>query len=51
MTLKDLTFAALLLASCASVVVGIGLVSTPAAWICGGGLGGVWSWLVLSGDR
>lgn len=41
---------ALFLAS-AAVVVGVSMLSTPAAWIVGGVLFGVLSWLALSGDE
>lgn len=48
--MRDVLFAVALLLCLVSIVIGIATYSPGAAWIAGGVLGVVWSWLVLGGD-
>lgn len=45
--MRELLFAAALLAAASSVTVGVALLLPAAAWIVGGVLFALWSWLVL----
>lgn len=48
--MRDVLFAVALLLCLAAIVVGVATYTVGAAWIVGGVLGVVWSWLVLGGD-
>jgi len=50
MNTRVIVFAVVLLACAACIVVGAAIVAPAAAWIVAGLLGGIWAWLVLSGD-
>ncbi len=45
--MRELVFAIALLGAALFIVVGVSIVSTPAAWCVGGVELGVWAWLVL----
>jgi hypothetical protein len=45
---REIIFAAVLGIACGCIVYGIALLHEPTAWIVGGILGAVWSWLVLT---
>jgi hypothetical protein len=45
--MRELVLGILLTVAAAAVVVGVALISTPAAWIVGGVLGAVLSWVAV----
>jgi len=48
--MRDVLFALALLACLAAIAIGVATYTPGAAWIVGGVLGVVWSWLVLGDD-
>lgn len=50
MSFRELMFIVVLAAAAAAVIVGVGRVYGPAAWIVGGVLAAVLGWLVLGDD-